>query len=154
MSLFEDPEFRGALEALEAGAPGRRPSRPDRFRARALLVPLGEALGEGDPEAAAALERVRALLSGDREGWRRAIDEEIELAVTEHVRSCDPAWLGHPRYDFAYTVDARARLEARFRAAAALGVDPAPRLRAQTEQADRTLAPFLARHRDSSPRGG
>jgi hypothetical protein len=86
---------------------------------------------------------VRGIVARDRESWQAAIDEELTLAVTEHVRSCDPKALKLPRYDFPYTVAARHRLEARLRAAAELDMPASELLLEQIEQADRTLAPYL-----------
>lgn len=144
MSLMQDPEFLAALAALAAKDARRKKQRPQRFEARALLVPLGMAILEGDPEVEAGLARVRALVDADREGWTAAVAEELTLAATEHVRSCDPAYLAHPRYDFPYTVAARHRLEARLRAADALDLGAEEVLLDQIERADRVLAPFLS----------
>jgi hypothetical protein len=146
MSVMEDPEFLAALEALASEERRRKKRRPNRFEARALLVSLGTALLEADPQAEPALTKVRGLLDLDREAWAAAVSEELTLAATEHVRSCDPAYLRHPRYDFPYTVAARHRLEARLRAAEALDLAPDEILLDQIERADRLLAPFLGPH--------
>lgn len=143
MSLMQDSEFLATLASLEAQDPRAKKRRPDRFAARALLVPLGTALLDGDPEAEAGAERVRRIVAADRPAWAAAVSEELTLAATEHVRSCDPAWLKHPRYDFPYTVAARHRLEARLRAAEALDLGADDLLLDQIERADRLLAPFL-----------
>lgn len=141
MSWREDRDFLAALDALEGGGGAPRRRRPTRFDARALLVPLGTALVTEDADSAEALSRVRAVVDVDRPGWGAAIQEELELAATEHVRSCDPAYLQHPRYDFVYTLEARERLEARLRAAQALDFPLAGSLKSQIERADRILAP-------------
>jgi hypothetical protein len=144
MSLMQDSEFLAALAGLEAKDPKSKKRHPDRFDARAVLVPLGTALLDGDAEAEAVVTRVRGLVESGRPAWEAAVAEELTLAATEHVRSCDPAWLKHPRYDFPYTVAARHRLEARLRAVEALGLAVEERLLDQIERADRILAPFLA----------
>ncbi len=149
MSVLKDPEFLATLDALSSEERRRKKRRPNRFEARALLVPLGTALLEADPEAPAAVEQVRALIDLDREAWSVACDEELTLATTEHVHSCDPAYLTHPRYDFPYTVAARHRLEARLQAAEALDLGASETLLDQIERADRLLAPYLAA-RDAS----
>ena len=146
MSVMEDPEFLATLAALASEERRRKKRRPNRFEARGLLVPLGTALLDADPEAEAALARVRGIVDVDRESWAAAVSEELTLAATEHVRSCDPGFLKHPRYDFPYTVAARHRLEARLRAAEALDMPADEVLLDQIERADRLLAPFLGPH--------
>ena len=74
-----------------------------------------------------------------------AIAEELTLACTEHVRSCDPKYLGLPKYDFPYTVAARHRLEARLRAAAELDMPADEALLEQVARADDILEPYLRR---------
>jgi hypothetical protein len=142
MSLAgEFPEAMAAAEALYKDP--RRPRKPTRFLLRAILLPLGETLLEDPAAAAAAIERVRGLVERDRPAWRTAVDDELTLAVTEHVRSCDPKALRLPNYDFPYTVAARHRLEARLRAAAELDLAASEVLLEQVERADRALEPYL-----------
>jgi hypothetical protein len=146
VSSIGDPEFGEALAAADAlHKDPRRPRRPTHLLARAILVPLGESLLEDPTAASPALERVRAIVARDVEGWQAAVDEELTLAGTEHVRSCDPKALKLPRYDFAYTIAARHRLEARLRAAADLDLPASETLLDQIERADRLLAPHLER---------
>jgi hypothetical protein len=146
-----DEGFAEAFAAAEAlYKDPRRPKRPTRFLVRDLLLPLGETLLEDPPSAAPMLERVRAVVSRDREAWQAAFDEELTLAATEHVRSCDPKALKLPKYDFPYTVAARHRLEARLRAAAELDMPADELLLEQIERADETLAPYLERGRSGA----
>ncbi len=144
-------EFLIALAAAEAlYKDPRRPKRPTRFLVRDLLLPLGETLLEDPAAAAPALERVRAVVNRDPGSWQAAIDEELKLAATEHVRSCDPKALKLANYDFPYTVAARHRLEARMRAAAELEMPASEVLLEQIERADQTLAPYLERGRSGA----
>lgn len=143
MSWKDDSDFLAALDALSQTSSGRRRPQPTRYDARALLLPLGNAVCSEDPGIAEAIERVRSVVDTDRAGWLSAIEDELSLAVTEHVRSCDPQYLRLARYDFPYTIAARERLEARLRATEALGFDVPESLLGQIERADRTLAPFL-----------
>jgi hypothetical protein len=139
-----DGDFLQAVTAAEAlYKDPRRPRKPTRFLVRDILLPLGEALLEDPASAAAALERVRGIVARDRESWRAGVDEELALAVTEHVRSCDPKALKLPKYDFPYTVAARHRLEARLRAAAELDLAASEDLLEEVERADATLEPYL-----------
>lgn len=143
MNPLDDTDFRATLDEAEAMAKRPRPKPPTRYQARALLVPLGESLLEAGPVAEEALRRMRALFDGQRPGWNAAVGEELTLATTEHVRSCDPRYLSLPTYDLAYTVAARHRLEARLRAAAELGCPVDETLLDQIERADELLAPLL-----------
>lgn len=144
MSLMSDRDFVATLNELDALAKKpERARRPTRFHARALLVPLGEAILENDPDVTAALVRARAILARDEAAWRAAFHEELTLAATEHVRSCDPRFLKLPNYDLPYTVAARHRLEARLRAAAELDCPTEDVLLDQIERADQALAPLL-----------
>jgi hypothetical protein len=146
LSAGFDARFEEALAAAEAlRKDPKRPRKPTHALARALLVPLGESLLEEPASAAEALERVRAIVARDRAGWEAAVDEELTLAATEHVRSCDPKALNLARYDFHYTVAARHRLEARLRAAAELDLPASETLLDQIERADQRLAPHLER---------
>lgn len=153
MSLMADRDFLATLTDLDAlQARPERERRPTRFHARALLVPLGEALLEGDADVSVALARARAILARDQAAWQKAIHEELTLAATEHVRSCDARFLKAPNYDFPYTVAARHRLEARLRAASELEFPADDTLLDQIERADRVLEPHL-RAPDDRKRG-
>ena len=117
----------------------------DRFLARAILVPLGE-LELADPGAGSELARaVREAAEPASEAWAAALDSELQLAATEHVRSVDPRYLDKPIYDFDYTVAARERLEARFAASGLLGHEVDEGLLDRVAEADRVLAPYLER---------
>lgn len=134
-----------ALDELEQTISNRR--KPTRFHARAVLVPLGELLLAGDPAAGPAAERCARVTAADTAGWRRAVHDEMVLACTEHLQSVDPRWLDHPKYDFAYTVAARADLEARLRACERLDLDPAEELLDRVAKADALLEPYLRSRR-------
>lgn len=139
-------ELRSVVRALSQSLTGDL--QPTRYDARALLVPLGQlALDHDEDEALLApyLSEVRPLLDARPEGWARALDEEVSLASAEHVQAVDPRFLEHPRYDFAYTVAARARLEARLLACQLLG-HPVPEATLdRIARADETLGPYLER---------
>ena len=146
MSAKRD-ELVAALRALErkhrAGTP------LERRDARAVLIPLGELfLGtSGEAELEGALAEVRAAVEPLEERWSTLVASELALACAEHIRSVDPRHLEHPLYDFAYTLAARSRLEARLVGVRRLGL-PLPRaLVEEVERADRRLAPWLDRAR-------
>lgn len=136
----------GALEAAlaEVEAALRRGAAPTRHDARALLVALGLALLEGR-EVSGPLERVGAWIAARPGPWGEALASEISMAVTEHVRGADPRWVGHPRYDWGYAVEARQRLEARLLAAERLGIGVPDELLEAVARADAVLAPHLER---------
>jgi hypothetical protein len=118
---MSDPgeDLERALEGLAAMVRAKR--KPTRQEARALLIALGRVLAD-EPEAIEALApRIREAVGPLLESWEAAVQDELALACAEHVQGVDPRYLGHPRYDFEYTLEARRRLAARLRAAAALG---------------------------------
>ena len=118
--------------------------RPDRHHARALLVPLGELLlAEGPNSVREAVERAREAGETLGEGWEEALRSELSLAAAEHVHAVDARYLALPNYDFAYTVRARERLEARLAAAAELDFELRGALRDGIRRADERLAPYL-----------
>jgi hypothetical protein len=55
------------------------------------------------------------------------------------VRSCDPRYLDHPKYDLVYTVEARERLEARLVVAEKLGLPADEAMLEAVERADGLL---------------
>lgn len=121
-----------------------RGKAPTRHQARGLLLGLGEGILAGRAtEEAAALARVAAWIEGSPDAWREAIGSELSMAVTEHVRSADPRWLGNPKYDLAYTVEARHRLEARLACCEHLGIEVSEELLEAIARADALLAPYL-----------
>ena len=148
MSLMDDPDFVALVAELSKPKPNGKLPRPNRFQVRALLLSLGTALLDEEQAPTTVVpevvERVRALIAAYEDAWRTAVHDELALAVTEHVRSCDPSYLRLPNYDFPYTVEARERLEARLRAADELGLAADGLLLDQIEGADGILAPFLA----------
>ena len=132
----------------------RKKRNPSRFQARAILLAIGDLALSGNSVAASAGAARLATAVGERAAdWERAVQEEIELAAVEFVRSVDPKYLDHPRYDFAYTVGARERLEARLVGAEILGVSPPDALLDQISTADGRLAPHLLRTAGKGPRG-
>ena len=134
-----------ALEDLEQTTSKRR--KPTRFQARAVLIALGERVLAGDPAVEPAIERLGRITAPDPEGWRRAVRDELVLACTEHLQSVDPRWLDHPKYDFGYTVAARADLEARLRACEVLDLEPSEELLDRVAKADALLEPYLRSRR-------
>jgi hypothetical protein len=118
--------------------------RIDRLHAREVLLAIGERTLSGDePGAQALAARVRECSAVRASDWELAVRDEILMASTEHVRSVDPRFLRRPDYDLHYTVEARATLEARLRAAELLGIEiPAPVLE-RVAAADRLLEPLL-----------
>lgn len=146
------PQTDAWQELARACAPRQR---IDRFHARAVLLAIGRTALEGDLAGAGALvARAKELTAARQTDWEAAVGEEILLASTEHIRSVDPRFLARPDYDLAYTVDARADLEARLRAAEVLGVDLAPGLLDRIAAADRLLAPLLDARRSTGPGDG
>lgn len=129
-----------AVTELEALA--RAGERPNRYHARAVLVPYGRLLlahGEGalDAELEARLEAFAETLG---QAWAEAIQAELSLACAEHVHAADPRYLGLSNYDWEYTLAARGRLEARLVAADRWDSPCPPALRAAVERADALLA--------------
>lgn len=137
-----DAPLTDVLAELDAWV--ARGKAPTRHHARGVLVGLGLALLDGRAEQeAAAFARVASWIERDPAGWREAVAGEMSMAATEHVRSVDPRWLGHPKYDLAYTVEARHRLEARLACAEHLGIEVSEELLEAIARADAQLAPHL-----------
>jgi hypothetical protein len=127
----------------------RRP--PTRQAARPLLLGIGRLLLDGQAaQAAPALERLAACIARDPGRWGEALQSEISMAVTEVVRSADPRWLDHPRYDWGYVLEARQLVEARLAALDALGWEVEDALLEALARADELLA---ARGADGPPAG-
>ena len=138
------------LVELQQLARKRKDRTPNRYHARAVLLGLGElALAEppeeGERAAAEWVPRLQRAMRPFDGGFERAIVEELALAAAEHARGVDPRFLDHPRYDFAYTIAARERLERRLVAAQLLGVEPDEALLERVAGADRLLEPYLER---------
>ena len=149
-------ELEIALNHLQARVEAEEP--PSRYDARWLLIELGSVLLREDDRAtgAEADTALHALVARSRKvvqrlgvPWERAVREELQLAAAEHIHAVDPRWLSHPRYDMAYTLAARERLEARIRAAAALGTPLEPQLAEGVLRADAVLE----KHRDHGQNG-
>ncbi len=135
-------ELEEAVRTLEALV--GRGARPSRHDARRILLALGEILLEGDePAASGPIGRLRAVVERVREAWEKACGEELALAASEHVQGVDPRWLSHPRFDLAYVVEARRRLEMRLRAMERLGQEPDEVWLDRIAQADQLLQPHL-----------
>ncbi len=132
-------ELDGALAEIEGLA--KKDGRPTRHHARPLLVGLGELLLSAAPhEADAAKRRLEGLPPGVAEAWSAAVADEIAMAATEYVRSVDPRYLDHPKYDWAYTLEARQQLADRLRAVRFLGIEVDGNLLAGIDRADRMVA--------------
>ena len=143
----EDVSPRAVIEEClgELKQLAKKKAQPNRFHARALLMALGSLLlKEGDevPESAQVLEAVKPF-----DGWEKAVAEEMSLACTEHVQGVDPRFLSLPNFDFDYLVVARQRLEERFTALDALGLNPPEQLLDRVAEADRAVEPYLREHR-------
>jgi hypothetical protein len=131
-------EIESALAALEALEKKR--GRPGRHHARPVLVGLGELLLSGRPQDAESVKRrLEGLPAGVAGAWPVAVSDEIEMAGTEYVRSVDPRYLDHEKYDWDYTLEARERLADRLRAVRFLGIRIDESLLAGIERADRLL---------------
>jgi len=131
-----------ALESTADLLAGKR--APDRFDVRALFLPLGALILEGDLDSLApTLERIAAGIEGQREAWEGAVAEELELAGEEFCRSVDPRYLKLPNYDLGYTLASREYLACRIQAALQLGFALPDGLERRVEAADRDLEPYL-----------
>ena len=143
------PDLEVAIAALEALALGRKPLT--RHDVRPVLIGIGTSLV--DAQAAdidASRKRFLALSPDFREAWDAAVRDELAMACTEHIRSVDPHYIVHPRYDFAYTLEARRVLDARLRGAELTGTGLAEALRSGIRRADSLLEAHLARNRGES----
>ena len=133
------PELEDALAGIEALEKERRP--PSRHHARPLLVGLGQLLLSGTPNEAESVKRkLQRLPPAVAEAWPAAVADEMAMAATEYVRSVDPRYLDHEKYDWDYTLEARERLADRLRAVRFLGIELEPSILAGIERADRGVA--------------
>lgn len=140
------PDWKQTWKDLEQGI--KKGRGPDRWHARPLLLALGHALLENrEDEARAIGEKLRSIPAAHIPAWHRAVQEELNLAATEHVHSADPRYLGRPDYDWGYTLAAREDLEARLRAAEELEIEAPAAVVEQVLQADERIAPFLKREK-------
>ncbi|MCB9914722.1 MAG: hypothetical protein H6828_06170 [Planctomycetes bacterium] len=137
----DEKEARAAVDELRRRV--KREEALDRFLARALLVSLGRMELEEPGSAGELAREVRETTAPVREAWEAALEAEMAMAGTEHVRSVDPRYLDQPIYDFEYTVAARERLEARFVAAGLLEYEVDEALLDRVAEADRILQPYL-----------
>jgi hypothetical protein len=132
-------DLEDVLAGIEALEKQRR--RPNRHHARPLLVGLGQLLLSGTPEEAESVkQRLQRLPPAVAEAWPPAVADEIGMAGTEYIRSADPRYLDHEKYDWEYTLEARERLADRLRAVRFLGIEVEPSLLAGIERADRGIA--------------
>jgi len=107
---------------------------------REVTIALGRlCLDQRESEAQVGIERLGTLAKEGGERFTQALREELVMAVTEHVRSCDPRYLDHPKYDLVYTVEARERLEARLVVAEKLGFPADEAMLEAVERADGLL---------------
>ncbi len=135
-------ELAQALEALAEVLAGDR--TPDRFDVRALFLPLGALVLEGDiASLTPTLEHLGGAIEGRREAWEAAVASELELAGDEFCRSVDPRYLGLPNYDLDYTLASREFLACRIQAALQLGFALPAGLEGRVEKADKALDPYL-----------
>ena len=131
----------------------REGGRPTRHHARSVLVALGSVLRSRSPLGQEALRRIETAVAPIRGAWLASVREELELACGEHCLAVNPRYLGRANYDFDYTLAARARLEQRIEAAAAIGVELAPDLREAVDRADEVLRAHLPVGLDASGTG-
>lgn len=135
-------ELTRALSENQDLTTGKRP--PSRFDVRALFIPLGALILEGDLAALApTIEHLATFILADDEAWQRVVAEELSLAGEEYCQSVDPRYLELPNYDFDYTVRSRETLECRLRAAEHLGFGLPEGLQGRIAAADARLEPFL-----------
>lgn len=140
-------ELKAALDVLRESITAKRPL--NRYHARAILLPLGACLraapNNGDNAGARAvpadeLRWVKTATQAHTPAWRAAVDDEMEMAVTELVHSADPRFLGRKDFDWRYADTARALLDDRLRALAALEFELDPTLARALADTDRRLA--------------
>lgn len=140
-------ELKAALDVLRESLAAKRPL--NRYHARAILLPFGACLKvESDPPPAGSppsaespeLGWVRAATRSHAQAWRAAVDDEMEMAVTELVHGADPRFLGRKDFDWRYADAARALLDDRLRALDALGIELHPALARAIADADGRLA--------------
>lgn len=137
-------DWKQTWNDLEQGL--KKGRSPDRWHARPLLLALGHALLEDRAaDAEAVAQKLRSIPAAHIPAWHRAVQEELNLAATEHVHSADPRYLGRPDYDWGYTLAAREDLEARLRAAEELDIEAPAAVVEQVLKADERIAPFLKR---------
>jgi hypothetical protein len=135
-----------AVAAVRALAEKRK--APTRHHVRDLLLALGAAIRAGEEsEVTRAHAALSVIVPAFGPRWPAVVADELALACTEHVRSVDPRYLDHPRYDFEYTVAARERLELRLRAAQRLGLPATSEWLARVARADAQLAASMKRRR-------
>jgi len=135
-------ELTLAMSENEDLVQGKR--RPSRFDVRALFIPLGALVLEGDLAGLApTLEHLGSFIRSDNEDWQRAVEEELALSGEEYCLSVDPKYLDLPNYDFDYTARSRETLECRLRAAELLGFGAPEGLQGRIATADSLLEPYL-----------
>jgi len=96
--------------------------KPDLEVAIAALEALAARKGPLTRHDARPVLRFLALANGFRDAWQVAVRDELAMACTEHIRSVDPRYLGHPAYDLDYTLEARRVLEDRLKGAEVTGI--------------------------------
>lgn len=135
-------ELQQALTDMEAlNKAGQAPSRYD---ARALLLPLGALILEGEATGlSVTLGHIGSLIEEQAEAWSVAIADELGLAGDEFCLSINPDYLKHPRYDFAYAATSREQLEQRVQAAEHLGFPVSEVLLGRIQESDAIFEPFL-----------
>jgi hypothetical protein len=135
-------ELQQALTDMEAiNKEGRAPSR---YEARALLLPLGALILEGEATGlSVTLGHIGSLIEEQAEAWSVAIADELGLAGDEFCLSINPDYLKHPRYDFAYAATSREQLEQRVQAAEHLGFPVSEVLLGRIQESDAIFEPFL-----------
>ncbi len=136
-----EQDLRDAIDELQRRV--KHEEATDRFLARAALVALGRMELEAEGSGQALARELKTAAEPIADSWAAAVEAELSMAGTEHVRSVDPRYLDQPIYDFEYTVAARERLEARFLACGLLDLEVSEALLNQVAEADQLLEPYL-----------
>jgi hypothetical protein len=124
---------------------------PTRLDARPVLLEIGRLLALGETsDLDSAKRRISAFSAPFADAWSAAVRDEIAMAATEHVRSADPRYLAHPKYDWEYAIEARERLGWRMKAVQFLGMPPDPSQMTSIERADRQMEASSARRKPNS----
>ncbi len=142
MNGQSESPFQATLAELDKLAQEHK--APNHYHARFLLLALGfTLLEEGETEATEQAAKILLHTEPHGEAWEHAVAEEFSIACAEHIQGVEPRYLELENFDFEYVKRARERLEARFQAAALLGIGVEASLLKQVTSADERLESFL-----------
>lgn len=137
-------ELESALALIREALQVKQPL--NRYHARAVLLPLGALLSAPDATAGrSAAATVSGLTRPVHDVWRKAVEDELEMAIVEFAMSVDRRYLTRPDYDFRYTLEARRLVTERLTAMKELGIALPIEGERALARADRELAPYLER---------